>query len=333
MQKEIRERSQSKNEILVSIDDVYDLASEIGEHFRKLINLYGSESFEFLIPSVVRVLERLEDVISQRNDSINLIENLHKQIDELKQQLQKRSEEHFRYQNEMENIDEIWYNKIKALEQHIDYLRNENNCLNLKLNEFDEKFNSLPDSSDSLEPENYDCVSNDRTERKEVFNRFGSIAKIHNIPSRIASEEIDSLRETNLRLKSENANLIEENKFFRSIFQNSRRKSGSIAHQALIDISMEKDLRKQIEALESELNQYKSKIKAENFPIENAEEVRVESNKKYVEFSSPIEKIEDLPVHGPIPREPDEKQEWFRKQSKRNESILAFFPKLIQFLH
>jgi len=48
--------------VTLSTVDVYELASVIGSQFEKLIKTYGSESVNDLMPTVIRVLEHLEEL-------------------------------------------------------------------------------------------------------------------------------------------------------------------------------------------------------------------------------------------------------------------------------
>ncbi len=62
----------------ISLTDVYDLASEIGKEFEKMINLYGDDLVRGLMPKVVGVLELLERVSNQsEQDRLNVEELRH----------------------------------------------------------------------------------------------------------------------------------------------------------------------------------------------------------------------------------------------------------------
>lgn len=56
----------------LSVMDVYDIASEIGKEFEKIIDTYGSESVSNLMPKVIFALEHLEN-FSMRNEKENSI--------------------------------------------------------------------------------------------------------------------------------------------------------------------------------------------------------------------------------------------------------------------
>ena len=49
----------------VSVLDVYDLASDIGKEFEKIISAHGNEFVQGLMPKVICVLELLEKISSR----------------------------------------------------------------------------------------------------------------------------------------------------------------------------------------------------------------------------------------------------------------------------
>jgi len=62
--------------VTLSTVDVYELASVIGSQFEKLIDSYGPESVSNLMPTVIRVLEHLEELAkfseSERAEAVEL---------------------------------------------------------------------------------------------------------------------------------------------------------------------------------------------------------------------------------------------------------------------
>jgi len=127
---------------LVTIQTVYDLASEIGEHFKKFIDQYGQESNQKLIPCVVRVLEYLEEVVMQREDYLLLVDKLQRQIEELQQGQHERAQQQQKYFSEIEDIDESWKSLEESwrkenvqLSQYVKFLRNENKRLASSVND------------------------------------------------------------------------------------------------------------------------------------------------------------------------------------------------------
>jgi len=62
--------------VTLSTVDVYELASVIGSQFEKLIDSYGPDSVTNLMPTVIRVLEHLEELAkfseSERAEAVEL---------------------------------------------------------------------------------------------------------------------------------------------------------------------------------------------------------------------------------------------------------------------
>lgn len=56
----------------VSVIDVYDIASEIGKEFEKIIDAHGAEAVTSLMPKVINALEHLE-VLATKNERENVI--------------------------------------------------------------------------------------------------------------------------------------------------------------------------------------------------------------------------------------------------------------------
>ena len=58
-------------DIASETDSVYDLATEIGHDFEKLVQTYGYDAFAIVLPKVVRALENLETSM-KRSESVNI---------------------------------------------------------------------------------------------------------------------------------------------------------------------------------------------------------------------------------------------------------------------
>lgn len=54
----------------ISVVDVYDIASEIGNECEKIIDAYGADAVKSLMPKVINALELLE-ALANRNESEN----------------------------------------------------------------------------------------------------------------------------------------------------------------------------------------------------------------------------------------------------------------------
>jgi len=80
--------------VTLSTVDVYELASVIGSQFEKLIDSYGPDSVTNLMPTVIRVLEHLEELAkfseSERAESVELKYTIERLLAEKKLKAEER---------------------------------------------------------------------------------------------------------------------------------------------------------------------------------------------------------------------------------------------------
>lgn len=74
----------------LTVDDVYEIAKLIGSEVEKLIDGYGNESVEALVPKIVKVLELLESFASRNQAQKLREEELLKTFETLQLQQQKK---------------------------------------------------------------------------------------------------------------------------------------------------------------------------------------------------------------------------------------------------
>lgn len=74
----------------LSVDDVYEIAKLIGSEVEKLIDGYGKESAEGLVPKIVKVLELLECFAARNHAQKSKEEELLKAFETLQVQQQKK---------------------------------------------------------------------------------------------------------------------------------------------------------------------------------------------------------------------------------------------------
>jgi hypothetical protein len=122
----------------IEVEDVYELAAEIGDEFQKLIDSLGSDSVKYLMPKVIRVLEHLEVLSLRKEDFESELDSLKLNLCELEHQKSERQELHNKYQLEMELIDENWRKENLQLTQCLNELRQQNFKLIDKENTFSE---------------------------------------------------------------------------------------------------------------------------------------------------------------------------------------------------
>lgn len=81
----------------LTVMDVYDFASVIGQEFEQIIDRFGCECLIGVVPKIVRVLELLEKLVS-RGVGGQEAEELRRELDRLRQERSDRSEQEKRHQ-------------------------------------------------------------------------------------------------------------------------------------------------------------------------------------------------------------------------------------------
>uniref|UniRef100_A0A1B6KHP7 RH1 domain-containing protein n=1 Tax=Graphocephala atropunctata TaxID=36148 RepID=A0A1B6KHP7_9HEMI len=113
----------------VSVIDVYDIASEIGKEFEKIIDCYGSEAVTGLMPKVITALEHLE-VLATKNERENSnVQDLEAKILKLESDKLEKAEDRLRYERELELIEDHWKKETQDLESVVNTLQDENRKL------------------------------------------------------------------------------------------------------------------------------------------------------------------------------------------------------------
>lgn len=86
-----------KNAAELTVMDVYDIASAVGQEFERVIDQHGCEAIARLMPKVVRVLEILEVLVS-RNHINPELEELRLELDRLRLERMDRIEKERKHQ-------------------------------------------------------------------------------------------------------------------------------------------------------------------------------------------------------------------------------------------
>lgn len=86
-----------KNVAELTVMDVYDIASAVGQEFERVIDQYGCEAISRLMPKVVRVLEILEVLVSRNNINPEM-EELRLELDRLRLERMDRIEKEKKHQ-------------------------------------------------------------------------------------------------------------------------------------------------------------------------------------------------------------------------------------------
>ncbi|KAG8146099.1 hypothetical protein E2320_012499 [Naja naja] len=112
----------------LTVMDVYDIASLVGQEFERLIDQHGCEAIGRLMPKVVRVLEILEVLVSRDHISPE-VEELRLELDRLRLERVDRLEKERKHQKELELVEDVWRGEAQDLLTQIAQLQEENKQL------------------------------------------------------------------------------------------------------------------------------------------------------------------------------------------------------------
>ncbi|KAJ6656630.1 hypothetical protein lerEdw1_003517, partial [Lerista edwardsae] len=128
-----------KNVAELTVMDVYDIASLVGQEFERLIDQHGCEAIARLMPKVVRVLEVLEVLVSRNHISPEM-EELRLELDRLRLERVDRIEKERKHQKELELVEDVWRGEAQDLLTQIAQLQEENKQLMTNLSHKDVNF-------------------------------------------------------------------------------------------------------------------------------------------------------------------------------------------------
>ncbi|XP_036393400.1 RILP-like protein 1 isoform X1 [Megalops cyprinoides] len=120
--------------ISLTVDDVYEIAKLIGSEVEKLIDVYGKESAEGLVPKIVKVLELLESFAARNHVHSSKEEELLKAFETLQVQQQKKrgvkesedSSNNNEIRQELQQKEEKWRRRAEELQAQVLHLQEEN---------------------------------------------------------------------------------------------------------------------------------------------------------------------------------------------------------------
>lgn len=142
----------------------------------------------------------------------------------------------------------------------------------------------------------------------------------------IKADDIDQLRKRNKKL-------LEENLSFQNIITQIGENISydTCSHNNCIRKESEfEELKQKIKLHEKELEIYRLKLAKMKQPSFESSHSDRNNNSQIELAEEAIIRMEDLPVQGPLPKEPDEKR--FFKVSNRKSQIWSFFPRLTRAL-
>lgn len=124
----------------LTVMDVYDMASLVGQEFERLIEQHGCEAIARLMPKVVRVLEILEVLVSRNHIIPPEMEELRLELDRLRLERADRIEKERKHQKELELVEDVWRGEAQDLLTQIAQLQEENKQLMTNLSHKDVNF-------------------------------------------------------------------------------------------------------------------------------------------------------------------------------------------------
>lgn len=91
-------RDMEEYEQEVSVVDVYDIASEIGKEFEKIIDAHGTEAVTSLVPKVINALEHLEGLATKNERENTTVQELKSRIAQLENDKVEKAEDRQRFE-------------------------------------------------------------------------------------------------------------------------------------------------------------------------------------------------------------------------------------------
>lgn len=130
----------------MTVDDVYELAQQIGKEFETIIDEFGSQQIVArLMPRVIEALEHLEAYSMVRQDYNEQIEALQLRVNQLEHEKQEDHERRAKFELDLEQIEQTLRNEIDHQKAMIAELKTENGRLRRQLHDKESSLShSLP---------------------------------------------------------------------------------------------------------------------------------------------------------------------------------------------
>lgn len=113
----------------IGVVDVYDLASDIGKEYEKIIDRFGTEAATGLMPKIINTLEILEALATKNEKENATIQELKDKITQLESEKSEKAEFRRRFEKELELIEEQWRTETNDLADLVTSLQEENKRL------------------------------------------------------------------------------------------------------------------------------------------------------------------------------------------------------------
>ncbi|PIC38503.1 hypothetical protein B9Z55_010498 [Caenorhabditis nigoni] len=338
--------------------DVYDLAASIGNDFEKLIDNYGNECVRGIMPKVISALETLEAMAAGNDRENEEIMRLSKAVERLEQEKHQRNQQHLKFEEELEQVEKTYRKDIDDLQQMVKNLVNENRNLSTTVSSLPTNSDSPVSSSMReadlrmlLELKEMSAQQKDEIKalQKDVETYQCQVENLQNSIEKLIRQNEELLRK-NLSLQKQGRVIVEEkmevlkrlekteesNIELKKLVKETDRacKDMQVANQdnneprftlgELREVIKEKNILKgRVMELEEELEQFKPGSKKEIMRLDDDDDSdQLAPNSEDANRTGDDE--EDLPVYGPLPKEPDEKlHPW--KYERKDSGVRKFF--------
>ncbi|CAI2348018.1 unnamed protein product [Caenorhabditis sp. 36 PRJEB53466] len=344
----------------ITVVDVYDLAASIGNDFEKLIDNYGNECVRGIMPKVISALETLEALASGNDRENEEILRLSKAVERLEQEKHQRNQQHLKFEEELEQVEKTYRKDIDDLQQMVKSLMNENRNLSTTVSSLP-VHNDSPVSSSMREAdlkmllELKEMSSQQKDEikalQKDVDTYQCQVENLQNSIEKLIRQNEELLRK-NASLQKQGRIIVEEkmevlkrlekteesNIELKKLVKETDRacKDMQVANQdnneprftlsELREVIKEKNILKgRVMELEEELEQFKPGAKKEIMRLDDDDDSdRLAPCLDTSTATCSGAEEDDLPVYGPMPKEPDEKlHPW--KYERKDSGVRKFF--------
>ncbi|EEB14653.1 Vimentin, putative [Pediculus humanus corporis] len=313
-------------EVELSVVDVYDIASEIGKEFEKIIDGHGPDIVMSLMPKVIYALEHLENFSLQNEKENTIVQDLKSKITKLELEKIEKAEDQKRFERELEQIEDHWKSETKDLVEVLGKVQEENKRLRGTV--ADQKNLSASNSTIATE---VDIVVLQRlkamvdSQREQIRNKEKELAnKVSELES--LTTEVDRLTKTGRELRRKHKivqnqvrTLIEERADFITQLQDQQKEIVTLKQNLGVAEKENEDLTKNsIVDLTNKAVFDLDDPDRPRFTTSELKEILQERNELRAKISDLEDELElyrpkgttendtDAPVQGPLPYEPDD---------------------------
>ncbi|XP_017086748.1 RILP-like protein homolog isoform X1 [Drosophila eugracilis] len=113
----------------IGVVDVYDLASDIGKEYERIMDRFGTDAVNRLMPKIINTLELLEALATKNERENTTIQELRDKVAQLESEKLEKAEFRRRFDKELELIEEQWRTETNELVDLVSSLQDENKRL------------------------------------------------------------------------------------------------------------------------------------------------------------------------------------------------------------